>query len=221
MGTTAADRTGSSVLVAAALFSVLACGGSSSPAPDPCAGVQGVCGTARGAPFLARSSVGIGLPTTTCPEGVVGGLSLGFSAGLDLNDPANLCREAARASYVGVLFLAYDPSQPGTPIPPGTYAVSPAANSGAMPYVYSVDASCRWLSPNLLGRSGSVTIDSIDAARVAGSLDVTFSDGSRVRGRFDAPLGPAAPDTCAVFDPSAGSVPAGCPGGVTCLPAAP
>jgi hypothetical protein len=37
MGTTAADRTRSSVLVAAALFSVLACGGSSSPAPDTCA----------------------------------------------------------------------------------------------------------------------------------------------------------------------------------------
>jgi hypothetical protein len=210
------------VVALAALAAVSAsCGsdGSGTPATPACAGVEAVCGTVRGTTFRAIGGIAGALPTADCSLGRVGGTWLTFSAGLDLASPENLCVEVAGARYVGAILLAYDPPQPAAPVRPGSYPIAGGTDAGAHPYHFAVDAACRWLGPNVLATSGAITIESATAARVAGTVDLAFADGSRVAGRFDVPV-PFSMDTCAWLT-SGGAHPAACPSGVTCLPAAP
>jgi hypothetical protein len=59
----------------------------------------------------------------------------------------------------------------------------------ALAYYGTTDGKCQ-LSKVLQAKSGSVTIDHIEKGTYAGTFDVTFDNGERVTGRFDAPQCP-------------------------------
>jgi hypothetical protein len=69
-------------------------------------------------------------------------------------------------------------------IKPGTYRMrEPGSPSVEMS---TTDASCI-PSTHVLAMSGTVTLAEITSSEVSGSLDVTLTDGSQVRGSFKAP----------------------------------
>jgi hypothetical protein len=63
--------------------------------------------------------------------------------------------------------------------------------------VVTTDAVCA-SPPNPLATSGNVRIDEI-GARIKGSVDLTFDDGSRLAGAFDVPACAFQTDACTVL----------------------
>ncbi len=105
-----------------------------------------------------------------------------------LSDRGPLCAAGNKASST-TLVLNF--SSANTPLATGTYPVAPTTNGplSASSRYYVLDAACaRQPSLSHDGVSGSIVVSAITAAAVTGTYDVTFENGSRLSGAFDAPL---------------------------------
>jgi hypothetical protein len=191
--------TGSRICAVAALL-LAACGSSSSSgaaAPPPAFG-----GTVGGKAFSPADSSALVLGEASCTfqgttasaTGIVVGFG-SFSGLCNLVTQTKSCGTKAGATIVNLLVVRANatPGQRATPVQPGTYPVAgtptPDATGSftvAQAFITQTGAapSCTQPATTPVGRSGTIKIDAV-GARVTGSADVTFDDGSHVSGSFD------------------------------------
>ena len=166
-------------ILAAALFVCGACGGGSS---SPVTVNGNIAGQAMGAQD-AVSNVISG-----------GGDSQGF---LLITNAANTCtkltanQQPKNAKAIGIGLANVTQTGFTAPTATGDYTVYSSANIGtatgnaALGQYVATDAVCNPVA-QIEATSGKVTLTRIDANGYAGSLDITFSDGSHVTGNFTA-----------------------------------
>jgi hypothetical protein len=203
------------LLTAAAAAALLACAGPRGP--------RDVAGTIGGAPFAPVEVVAFRAGPATCgafPFGIqlsaVGLALAGFDGACTyLTSPA--CVMARGTSAVVLVVGKAGTSAAAAALGPGDYQVFPdvqqllvaAVGGGAVGASHTADAACRAPARRATGK---VTITAIDGSHVAGRVDVTLEGGGALKGSFDAPLCPAAPDLCSVLL-AGGDV---CPAGLSC-----
>jgi hypothetical protein len=199
--------------VAAAAVAVLllaSCGDDDDEGPAA-AGPRGVSGTVMGQPFTAADTGALPLSAATCSfEGFdanATGLLLGFGSfpGLCSFVTQNQgCATKADATIVNVLLVRANVlgGDPG-PVRAGTFTIgatsqTPDAQGNvtvAQALLVRSDASCGAPANVPAVTSGTVRLTSV-GARVAGSVDLSFSDGGRVAGNFDVPACGFQTDVC-------------------------
>lgn len=133
---------------------------------------------------------------------------------LGLRDAAGLCTSAEQpclgkpnARTVALLLMTFGPNAQ-QPIGPGRYEIvldgsglKPNANGA---FVYGVgfavrtDATCAEAAPPVLA-SGAVDITSVSPSVVKGRVDLSFADGGRLAGAFEAPVCGFHPTACALM----------------------
>lgn len=121
---------------------------------------------------------------------------------LVLSSASNTCTASPGRSFTQIQFQV-----PGSPVAPGSYTIINGIVPGPSPIPLAGQALGSFAAVNncMAGAdeyatSGVLTLTASDAARVAGTFDLTFRDG-HVAGHFDAPI-------CAV---DAGATVFGCP----------
>jgi hypothetical protein len=189
-----------SLLAASAAALLLAsCGDDSgSAAPTP-TGPTLPSGTVLGKSFTPVEGSVIVLDGGTCTFGNVQasttGLLLGFgsfSGMCSLVTTTNWCGAKANGTIVSG-FVVRANAVGGTASALGTYPVSAATPAPdaqgnvvfAQGFITRWDATCNVTSGFLPATAGTIRIDSITSTRVAGNVDLTFDDGSRLSGPFD------------------------------------
>lgn len=194
------------ISVLALALALGACGGSS----DSSAGPAGVSGTIMGTPFTPADGGAIVVPPFTCAP-VTGARSLAVLA-MGFSSFSNLCGFAQTAALCGdvmssVIVSATIATSPATgtasAVGPGTYAIGTFLDGSgnltlASADITKVDGTCLPAAAIPTVSSGSITVASV-SPRVSGSLDLTFSDGSRFAGTFDLAACSAAVDFCAIM----------------------
>lgn len=166
-------------------------------------------GTVLGKAFTPVEAVAVFASVASCQlEGGslnVSNLSLAF------RDAAGLCTTAAHpcvgkpnARTVGVLLMTQGASAQ-QPIGPGRYDVV-LDGSGLKPnangtFVYGIglsvqtDATCAESAPPTQG-SGTVELSSVGTGSVRGTIDLTFADGGKFAGPFEASVCGTHPTAC-------------------------
>lgn len=202
-------------MVLAVLVSGTVAACSSSPATND-AGVSGdggastVTGTVGGKPFTPVDTIALkGVYDPSYP-GIVT---------IVMGNMPNLCAlfqqlaglpgdHAAKANFVDLGFSLGATSSTST-VTAGTYTLNSSPNELDSAGWDTYDAACNAAhSPG--ASTATVTLTSVGAA-YAGTFDMTFADGTRISGSFDAPL-------CTLDVPdAAGGTPSG-DGGTVCLP---
>lgn len=210
------------VLAACAVSMVAAaCGGggndkppSQCPAPVAPAGTLAGAGGGLGA-FTAAEMGALVVNPTTCPisptqSAHLAGIFLGFPSfqGLcSLLEAYGFCFDKANSTIVGVQIANVGLVQSQTVPGPGTYTVTvgtPVPDANGNFQVTGVSWSRAGPSPacSNAGSSdasgGTVTIDTITATQVTGSMNVTFADGSTLAGSFTAASAPLGVNVCQV-----------------------
>jgi len=163
--------------------------------------------------FTPTNGAAVILPSANCNIAFVGstalsGILLEFSSG---SDACNVLTQAKQcgtgASSTTILAGAFS-GVPGAssvaPADPGTYPW--LANPPSGPFKASiasaakVDAACTSPgSPDM--SSGSITISTVSASKVTGSMDVRFDNGQGYKANFDVAVCPVSIDTCSLFGP--------------------
>lgn len=163
-----------------------------------------VTGTLQGAAFTPVEGGGLALGPTTCTVGPAtinaAALILGFSSFSGLcafGEASHFCDEKASATIFTVS-IAKIGAGPQTPVGPGNYTLGTTSSQVVDASYVKTNAACVDSVPGTVTASGQVVISSISATRVVGSLDVSFSDGSRMQGAFDVGLCSFAADLCAL-----------------------
>jgi hypothetical protein len=215
--------------LAACAFSAVAvaCGGSSDKAPPPamCPAPVAPSGTLAGAggglgTFTPLEMGALVVNPTTCSVGGtsvhLAGIFLGFPSFSGLCsllqsygfcfDKANQTIVGAQIANVGLIQAqtvpgagtTYNvtPSTGTTPDGNGNFRVASVSYSrvGAAPTCTTAASS----DTNAPG-TGSITIDTITATQVTGSMNVTFADGSTLAGTFVAATAPISINVCQVI----------------------
>ena len=112
--------------------------------------------------------------------------SAGFRIVLSDRGPLCVAGDSANATT-----LELDIASTNTPLATGTYPVTriPKAPLWVEGLYYVTDAACVHQQPLFHpAESGSIVISAITAEAVTGTYDVTFDNGARLSGAFDAPL---------------------------------
>jgi hypothetical protein len=209
------------IIALAAAAALAACGDSdSSSSPSGPAS-----GTILGQPFTPAEVTALVVPSTPCALPVVGtrnvsALAIGFSSFTGLCgfvQATGLCGDVASSLVVTATIANAPPGGAAPAIVPGTYPVALDLLGGRVVSadLTRVNATCASdpaVVPDVQG--GTITITTV-SPRVTGSLDVTFTDGSRFGGTFDAPLCSATVDFCAAVNDTCAS-PACCPTATSC-----
>jgi len=158
-------------------------------------------GVLQGAAFNPAEGGAVVIPPGNCDTSFYSALILGFSATSGLctyAQEAMLCD--ARASdtilTVGVVDVGTGAQ---TPVGPGTYTIGGSSSRQVTASFTKTDATCTDSVPGTVTASGTVTLSTITASRVAGSVDLTFSDGSHAQGSFDVALCSVTVDFCGVI----------------------
>ena len=209
-----------SLVLAMALCACDGSNGEPAPAPPVSGSIMGSQFTPadRGALVLAPAPCDIpGLGTRSLAV-----LALGFSSFPDVCGfvtTTGLCGDVASSLIIGVNILSAPATGTAAPIGPGTYAIGVsedgqgnilAADAG----ITKVDAACASAPAIPTAQAGSITITAV-SPRVAGTLDVTYSDGGRLAGSFDLERCSAAVDFCTVIADSCATRPC-CTTATTC-----
>jgi len=191
-------------MAAAVLVALAGCGGGGGSGSGP-GGGGSLAGTLQGSAFLPVEGSALVVPPTGCP--ISGGTGYGSALILGFSNFAGLCTFAQQSQIcddkANVVFFTVTVIKAGltpqTPVGAGTYPVGTSSASLAVDSSYNrTNAACVHSEPVTLTATGTVTISSIGAGRVAGSADVTFSDGSRMAGSFDVPVCSYQADLCAI-----------------------
>lgn len=196
----------------------VACGGGSSGSggalsatvggrPVTIAEVRAVAGATAGTPCTVPSPVGGGTIDIH-----VSGLKIDFTtyAGACGDYASAQCQLHQGAATVSVVFARLNPNPAGAApaIAPGTWQVyeSPTiaipGGDGLLTVAYAqslaTDATCGGTpSPASGTNRGTLRLDRVGATSLAGFIDVTFEDGSRISGDFEATTCPGvSPDVC-------------------------
>jgi hypothetical protein len=205
-------------LLVAAAATAIACGSSNSSSST-----SQPTGTIAGGAFTPAEVVAVTAGPASCtvtdPTGSGQKVTLGVAAiAVGLGSFKNVCADFQSpfctlhrsAKDVTVLLASLAPPFPGltAQIVPGTYTVSPSLTTtlpdptrSGMLYAagaisVGTDASC---VPTSGAGSGSLRIDTVNAAQVTGHVDLTFSDGGKLSGDFTAPVCTGvSPDLCAL-----------------------
>lgn len=172
------------------------------------------------------------VPATPCtapaPALTFTGLLFGFSSFTGLcgfaQDTA-LCGDVASSTVVTVSVLrGRDASPDPAPIGPGTYPISltglptlelDGSRILALADVTKTAAACAEPAVYPDVTAGTLILTSVTATAVAGSVDVSFSDGSRFLRSFDLPVCNYVPNVCSILDDSC-TAPTCCPTTTTC-----
>jgi len=184
------------LLAATAAAAGLACTAPGDQAAPPLQ-VRGAVAMASGADACDVS----GTPLTLTALGVLLSPS---SDGAFLSDPANLCKQRANETTVHLVLWATGAGAPAT-FAPGSYAVHQDAAGGLSAFQVHLDAACSPTPPNVLASSGTLTLTSVTATRVTGTLDLAFADGRSLASPFDAAIVPAVVSACQMFGVQGGS----------------
>lgn len=158
-------------------------------------------GVLQGAAFNPAEGGALVIPPGNCDTSFYSALLLGFSATSGLctyAQTAMLCD--ARASDTILTLAVIDVGTSAqAPVVPGTYTVGGGSGYEVSASYTKTDATCVDSVPGTVTASGTVTVSTITASRVTGSVDVTFSDGSHVQGSFDVALCSVTVDFCGVI----------------------
>lgn len=210
------------ILVFALAAALGACGSSGSDTPPAPAS-----GTIMGSPFTPVDRGALVTPAETCTLTGLGTrsmtvLAMGFSSYANVCgfvQTAQLCGEVASSRVVTVSIVNAPAAGAAAPVGPGTYTIGMHVNPsndvlavGAD--VTSVDAACAPAGAIPDALSGTIVVASV-SPRVAGTLDVTFTDGSRFAGSFDLEVCVAAVSFCTVMNGTCASY-ACCSNATTC-----
>jgi hypothetical protein len=204
--------------LAAAFAALLAASCGSSDDSPAASTPPSLRGTVLGQPFTPADSSALVLGQATCSfEGVTAsatGLVVGFGsfAGLcGFVTQTQACGAKANATIVNLLLVRANVlGRTATPVQPGTYALGggnpvPDAQGNvtvAQAFVTKTDATCGEPSGTPVATAGTIRIDAV-GTRVTGFADLTFPDGGRVTGTFDAAACGFQTDVCtAVSDTS-------------------
>lgn len=145
-----------------------------------------VMGILGGKPFSSRSAWGLVVPNGPGASVVAVVIPENFSLSCEILTSRSMIDHASSAQLEIVIETAESPLTPGTYDVLSADAGGPAAKT-ARAYFAEVDANCGDASTEMTA-SGSVIISAFDSAAVAGSLDLTFSNGDSVTGEFSAPV---------------------------------
>lgn len=162
-------------------------------------GGGGGLGTLAGAPFTPASGGALIIPPTTCAVGGTtahfSGIVIGFSSYADLCGFAQangvVCTYKANATIASVDVLKGGLVQTPGAVGPGDYPVVTRINpdadgnfAGAGCSYSRASGTCNLTDSDGIG--GTVTISSVTASKVTGTLNnVNFGDGSKLDGPFD------------------------------------
>jgi hypothetical protein len=185
------------------------------------------CGTIMGTPFTPTDRGALIVPAATCTIPGIGTrsvavLALGFSSFPNLCGfvtTTGLCGDVAGSLVVSATVMSSPAAGTASPIGPGTYGIGMSVDGQgnivvAGADITKVDAVCTPDAAIPDAQSGSITIATV-SPRVTGTLDVTFTDGSRFSGNFDLPTCSAAVDFCTVINDACGTTPC-CSDATTC-----
>lgn len=189
-----------------------------------CGSSSGGSGGSLGGSFTATGAMALSYAPGVCPA--LGGGTEGLTM-LNLmftNIPnicgayfaAGQCNSKANLAAVIVFIQRGKPGGATTALTAGTYPLTlsgPVADAGgnytSTAFGYGkTNATCT--ATSVSATAGSVTISTISATRVTGSMTATFSDGSSYNSAFDVPICADPASVCAAT--------AGCTGTVTCVP---
>ncbi len=112
----------------------------------------------------------------------VGGSSDGYR--IVLSDRGPLC---VAGDYATTTSLLLDITSTTKPFPTGTYTITPTSGLTVGATFHTTDAQCKVGGTSHFGRSGTIVVSSITSATVQGTYDITFDNGARLTGSFDAP----------------------------------
>jgi hypothetical protein len=195
------------VLIAVAALAA-ACGGSSGSSSSN--GSTTAQGTLAGAAFQPSESVGFIVQPTSCTIGTettalaMAGVMFTNAQGTCSFMQEHPCDDKKGATGVTVAIVRGGAAGANVAIGAGTYAVTtalptPDAN-GVITSVFAGagknDDSCHDAMESVTGTSGTVKIDQVTPT-LKGSVDLTFSDGSKFSGSFDAASCARNLDACA------------------------
>ncbi|MFL5261500.1 MAG: hypothetical protein ACJ79L_03715 [Anaeromyxobacteraceae bacterium] len=206
------------LLAALALASAAACGGGSN------GGTAGGApsGTLFGTAFTAADSASAVAGPTSCTFPQFGGVSASVAAlVIGFGDQAGLCASVQQPCALKpngrtvTLVVARAGLQAQGPIGPATYPITTGTPtpdaSGVVTFATAaatrLDASCGEAPGAPAPTGGTVTVTSVSGTSVRGTVDVTFSDGGRIGGAFDAPVCQVAFDVCAQQVPACSTTP--------------
>jgi hypothetical protein len=165
--------------------------------------------------LAAKGAVAVAAPAETCDFAgtpvPVTALGMVFSPSADATSlAANLCTQRPNETTVGLVLWATGAGAPAT-FAPGTYTVQQDATGGLSVFQVRLDAGCAVVPPNVPALTGStLTLGSVTAGRITGSINLAFADGRALAGAFDAPVVPAAVTACQMFGVQGGAPAVGC-----------
>jgi hypothetical protein len=126
----------------------------------------------------------------------------------------NACSEKASSRSAALYIWSFAAAGE---IAPGTYPKRDDSSGGQVGFWTKSNATCQQIGDNVLSTSGSVTIETNDAAHIVGSLEVTFPGGDRLSGRFDGLVVSSLLNACELVGWTGGTPGPGCPTTV-CIP---
>ncbi len=189
-----------------------------------CGSSSGGSNGSLGGNFTATGAMALSYAPAVCPA--LGGGTVGLTKlNLMFTNIPNICSASlaagqclAKANLAAVIVFI-DRGKPGgatTALTAGTYpltltgsVVDAGGNHTSTVVAYGkTDATCTAAAVSAI--AGSVTISTISATRVTGSVSATFSDGSSYNSAFDVPICADSTSVCAAT--------AGCTGTPACVP---
>lgn len=188
------------------------------------AGFTAPSGSLGGTAFTATGAIGIAYTPAVC---TIGG-TVGFTMlqVLFTNVPnlcsaylaVGQCSDKANLVAVNAGVQRYKPGGATTALTAGTYPLTlttPAADANGnytqtfIGYM-KTNVTCVDAAAAVTTTAGSLTISTISATRVTGSLTATFSDGGSYSGPFDVPICADSTSICTMMN--------GCTGTPACVP---
>jgi len=177
------------------------------------------CGSGNSAPlfggFTPSSGAAVILAPATCSNIAFIGPSAMSGILIDLTSGADACNVLTQAKQCGtgsgsttLLAGAFSGVVGGSavaPAGPGTYPWLANPPTGAFnastTTAAQVDAVCTSAAGSTVHMSGgSVTVSTVNASRVSGSMDVHFDNGQAYTHDFDVAICPVSIDICSLFD---------------------
>ncbi len=202
----------------ACLTAVLGCsssGGTQKPSGPVTGTVPGDTSTAL-VPFTAKGTYALRPPIDNC---VINGTAQPFLAVYVYFDKyvdsttllSDYCVEQGQANGISVGLAIADISPAGD-IAPGLYTFGEDVRSWRGVFRARMDASCKQVLPNEIATSGSATLEIIDSNHIVGYLtDVSFPNGGKLSGAFDAPVVASKFSVCEQSGLTGGTPGPGCP----------
>jgi hypothetical protein len=196
---------------AASAAVLVACGSSNTGTSSSPPGAA-LSGTMFGQPFTPADAAallpGQGSCSLSSVTAGVTGLAVRFSSFQGLcslmTSENRTCGSRANTTVLTLLVVSAKIGGTAAPIQPGTYNITttiptPSAQGNTVAEGFAAKiGDCTTPPSTSFTASGTITIDTI-GSNVAGSADVTFSDGGHVSGSFSAPICGIQVDACTVL----------------------